>query len=110
MIEYVRTLRVTNPDSKLYAASGVRDEAKMGGGEEKVLAIRDETLGGVLAPPDFIADVVRGIVQFSPIREIATVRQTSRTSVQYRSEPETLRPSGHLSSQRERRRRVGLTD
>lgn len=51
--------------------------------EGKVLAIRDETLGGVLAPPDFIADVVKGIIQYSPIRQIATTRQTSRMSVQF---------------------------
>lgn len=51
--------------------------------ESKVLALRDETLGGVLAPPDFIAEVVKGIVQYSPIRDIATVRPTSRTSIQY---------------------------
>jgi HK97 family phage major capsid protein len=82
MIHYVRTLRV--PDgSKLYAASGVRDEPKMDGMEQKVLAIRDESLGGVLAPPDFVAGVVKGIIQFSPIRQIATVRPTSRTSIQY---------------------------
>ena len=51
--------------------------------ESKVLTIRDETTGGVLAPPDFIAQVVQGIIQFSPIRALATVRQTSRTSVQF---------------------------
>jgi hypothetical protein len=34
--------------------------------ESKVLALRDETLGGVLAPPDFIAEVVKGVVQYSP--------------------------------------------
>lgn len=83
MIEYVRTTRVTNPSCKLYAASGVRDEAKMDGVEQKVLAIRDESLGGVLAPPDFINDVVKAIIQFSPIRSIATVRPTSRTSIQF---------------------------
>jgi HK97 family phage major capsid protein len=51
--------------------------------ESKVLAIRDETLGGVLAPADFVAEVIKGIVQYSPIRDIAKKRQTSRTSVQY---------------------------
>jgi HK97 family phage major capsid protein len=82
MIEYVRTTRISNPESKLYAASGVMDEVKFDG-EQKVLAIRDETLGGVLAPADFIADVVAGIIQYSPIRDIATVRPTSRTSIQF---------------------------
>ena len=52
-------------------------------GEQKVLAIRDETLGGVLAPPEFIAEIVKGIIQYSPIRQIATTRQTSRTSIQF---------------------------
>lgn len=50
--------------------------------ESKVLSLRDETLGGVLAPADFIAEVIKGQVQYSPIRSIAKVRQTSRTSVQ----------------------------
>lgn len=51
--------------------------------EQKVLTIRDEATGGVLAPPDFIASVVQGVIQFSPIRALATVRQTSRTSIQF---------------------------
>lgn len=49
--------------------------------ESKVMTLRDETLGGVLAPVDFIAEVIKGIVQYSPIRSIAKVRQTSRTSI-----------------------------
>ena len=53
------------------------------GGETKVLAVRDETLGGVLAPPEFINEMVKGIIQYSPIRGIVTTRQTSRTSIQY---------------------------
>ncbi len=77
--EFVRHGRVSNPGSQLLSSKSGRD----GGLESKVLAIRDESLGGVLAPPDFIADVVAGIIQFSPIRGIASVRQTSRTSVQY---------------------------
>jgi HK97 family phage major capsid protein len=51
--------------------------------ESKVLQLRDETLGGALAPPDFVAQVVKGIVQFSPVRDIVQVRPTSRTSVQF---------------------------
>jgi HK97 family phage major capsid protein len=50
--------------------------------EVKALAIRDATLGGVLAPAEYIAEVIKGIVQYSPIRNIATVRRTSRTSAQ----------------------------
>jgi HK97 family phage major capsid protein len=50
--------------------------------EVKAMAIRDESLGGVLAPAEFIAEVIKGVVQFSPIRKVAKVRTTSRTSVQ----------------------------
>jgi HK97 family phage major capsid protein len=58
----------------------LRDKGDM---ESKALVIRDETLGGVLAPPEFVAEVIKGIVQYSPIRDIASVRQTTRTSVQF---------------------------
>jgi HK97 family phage major capsid protein len=50
--------------------------------EIKAMAIRDETLGGVLAPAEYIAEVIKGVVQFSPIRNVAKVRRTSRTSAQ----------------------------
>ena len=66
-------------ESKLISSKGYDNPHP----ESKVLAIRDESLGGVLAPPDFIAQVVQGIIQFSPIRALAYVRQTSRTSVQF---------------------------
>ncbi len=49
--------------------------------ESKVLKVGDATLGGVLAPVDFIAEVIKGVVQYSPIRSIAAVRKTSRTSI-----------------------------
>jgi HK97 family phage major capsid protein len=48
--------------------------------EAKAMAIRDGALGGVLAPADFIAEVIKGIVQYSPIRDVAKVRKISRTS------------------------------
>ena len=51
--------------------------------ESKVLQLRDEPLGGALAPPEFVDEIVKGIVQSAPIRTLATVRPTSRTSVQY---------------------------
>lgn len=58
--------------------------------ETKALAIRDETLGGVLAPPEFVADIIKGVVQYSPIRDIAGIRQTSRTSIQFPKRTGTL--------------------
>lgn len=54
-----------------------------GDSESKTLVIRDESQGGVLAPTDFVAEVIKGIVQYSPIRSIARVKPTSRTSVTF---------------------------
>ncbi len=79
MVEFLRKGGISNGRSLLLSSKSSKDH----GLEEKVLAIRDESLGGVLAPPDFIAEIVAGIIQYSPIRSIASVRQTSRTSVQY---------------------------
>jgi HK97 family phage major capsid protein len=50
--------------------------------EIKAMAIRDESLGGVLAPAEYIAEVIKGVVQYSPIRNVAKIRKTSRTSAQ----------------------------
>lgn len=49
--------------------------------ESKVMTLADESLGGILAPPDFIAEVIKGIVQYSPVRQYVRVRRTSRQSI-----------------------------
>ncbi|MDR5728409.1 MAG: phage major capsid protein, partial [Terriglobia bacterium] len=80
LVEFARTGRVTREGSSLLST---KSSIGAGSNETKVLAIRDESLGGVLAPADYVATVVKGIIQFSPIRQISTVRQTSRTSIQF---------------------------
>lgn len=50
--------------------------------ESKIMTATDESTGGVLAPADFIAEVIKGIIEYSPIRNIARVRPTSRRSSQ----------------------------
>lgn len=44
----------------------------------KVLSTDDDTAGGYLAPGEFVAELVRDIVEFSPVRSVARVRTTSR--------------------------------
>jgi HK97 family phage major capsid protein len=51
-------------------------------GERKVLTIADPTTGGYLAPPEFVQQIIKGETEFSPVRSIANVRQTSYRSVQ----------------------------
>jgi len=41
----------------------------------------DNTAGGYLAPPDFVREMLRNLVLFSPIREVARVAQTGSGQV-----------------------------
>ena len=49
--------------------------------EARSLIVGDGTRGGFLAPPEFVAEVLKGIVEFSPIRQAARVGSTSLGSV-----------------------------
>jgi len=49
--------------------------------EVKALRVADDTAGGYLAPAEFVAEVDKNLVAFSPIREAARVGSTSSGSV-----------------------------
>jgi HK97 family phage major capsid protein len=49
----------------------------------KMMTASDESTGGVLAPSDFVAEVIKGIIEFSPVRGIARVRPTSARSSKF---------------------------
>lgn len=49
----------------------------------KVMTVSDESQGGVLAPSDFIAEMIKGVIEFSPIRGIAKVRSTTARSSKF---------------------------
>jgi HK97 family phage major capsid protein len=45
--------------------------------EQKVLIESDDSSAGFLAPDEFVGEIIKGIVLYSPIRKIARVRPTS---------------------------------
>lgn len=49
--------------------------------EEKSMIAGDDTTGGFLAPSEFVTEIIRGVVDFSPIRSLARVRTTSNRSI-----------------------------
>ncbi|RAI43977.1 phage major capsid protein [Rhodoplanes roseus] len=53
----------------------------LGADEVKSLRVADDSSGGYLAPAQFVAEVDKNIVQFSPIREAARVGSTASGSV-----------------------------
>lgn len=50
--------------------------------EVKKLTISDDTTGGFLAPKEYVGDIIKGIVLYSPVRGLARIRTTSQRSVQ----------------------------
>ena len=50
--------------------------------ELKVLTASTDTAGGYLAPPEYVRELTKTIVEISPIRSIARVRTTTNRSIQ----------------------------
>lgn len=51
--------------------------------ELKTLTVSSDTQGGYLAPTEMSAEFIRDLVEFSPIRTLATVRTTAAPAVSY---------------------------
>ncbi|MEG8220124.1 phage major capsid protein [Sphingomonas sp. HH69] len=75
--------------------------------EVKALRVADDTAGGYLAPADFAAEVVKGIVERSPIRQAARVGTTSSGEVILPKR--TGQPTGHWVGETEDRTETGAT-
>jgi HK97 family phage major capsid protein len=67
--------------AKAFAAV-LRGKADVTPEQYKLLHTGSDTAGGYLAPLEYVQDILKNIVEFSPIRSIATVRTTSRAGVQ----------------------------
>jgi HK97 family phage major capsid protein/HK97 family phage prohead protease len=51
--------------------------------ETKTMIVGSDVNGGYLAPPDFTSEFIRNLVQFSPVRALASVRTTANPSQVY---------------------------
>jgi len=50
--------------------------------EVKVLTVSNDNTAGYLAPPEYVREIIKGIIEFSPVRSIARVRSTGQRSIQ----------------------------
>lgn len=50
--------------------------------EYKALALTPDTAGGYLAPIDYVREIIKGIILFSPVRTVASVRTTALKTVE----------------------------
>jgi HK97 family phage major capsid protein len=70
-----------NEERKAFTHYLRQGKESLGADEVKALRVADDTAGGYLAPADFVAEVVKGIVEQSPIRQAARVGSTSSGEV-----------------------------
>ncbi len=75
--------------------------------EVKALRTSDDTSGGYLAPAEFVAEVIKGIVEVSPIRQAARVGSTSSGSVMIPKR--TARPTANWEGELEDADETGST-
>jgi len=50
--------------------------------EVKVLTVANDNTAGYLAPPEYVREIIKGIVEISPVRSLARVRSTTNRSIQ----------------------------
>ena len=50
--------------------------------EVKVLTVSNDNTAGYLAPPEYVRELIKGIIEYSPIRSIARIRRTTHRSIQ----------------------------
>jgi HK97 family phage major capsid protein len=50
---------------------------------KNVLTVGDDTGGGYLAPAEYVKEIIKAIVEFSPMRKLARVVSTSSKSIQW---------------------------
>ncbi|MDN2582361.1 phage major capsid protein, partial [Aquibium sp. ELW1220] len=69
------------PERKAFKSFLRLGEQRMPGEEAKALVVADDTRGGYLAPAEFQAEVIKNLVEFSPVRQAARVGSTAAGSV-----------------------------
>lgn len=67
-------------ERKAFAAY-LRQGDKIAEEDRKALNVTSDTQGGFLAPPEMSSEVIRDLIEYSPIRSFASVRSTSADSV-----------------------------
>ncbi|MDS9467938.1 phage major capsid protein [Paracoccus sp. MBLB3053] len=57
--------------------------------DRKALIVASDPQGGYLAPPELSSEIIRDLIEFSPIRSVSSVRSTSAPSVVYPTRGDT---------------------
>ncbi len=96
-----------NPERKAFGA-WLRKGEKVDATEVKVLRVSDDTAGGYLAPMEYVREITKAAIEFSPARSLVRVRQTSQKAVQIPKRTGTF-AAGWVSEIGTRSETTGLT-
>lgn len=80
-LEATRKGASTSDDETVERKAAFRDFVRKGDVERKYLVEGTGNVGGFLVPDDFRSEVYNKIVEFSPVRQVATVLQTSSDKI-----------------------------
>ena len=61
---------------------GQRKAIELARAECKSLSVQTDTTGGYLAPPEYVREIIKGVTEMSPVRQLVRVRQTASKSIQ----------------------------
>lgn len=50
--------------------------------EMKTMALAPDTLGGYLAPTEYVREIIKGVTEITPFRAVARIRQTTQKAIQ----------------------------
>jgi HK97 family phage major capsid protein len=60
----------------------MRGDQRMAPERKAALIISDDTSGGYLSTPEYVREIIKAIVLYSPMRDLCTVRTTANKSIQ----------------------------
>ena len=66
----------------VHSPMGKSIEQALSPDEFKALTVSQDTAGGFLAPPEYVADILTDVVEWSPIRALCATRSTTRNELQ----------------------------
>ncbi|WP_081687970.1 phage major capsid protein [Rhizobium mesoamericanum] len=89
------------PERKAFTSFLKYGEQRMPVDETKALVVADDTRGGYLAPVEFSTEIIKAIVQYSPVRQVARVGSTGSSSIILPKR--TGRPQGQWVGETEQR-------
>jgi HK97 family phage major capsid protein len=97
-----------SPEEKGFSEYLRKGEQRIACDERKILRIADDPRAGYLAPAQFVAEIIKGEIEFSPVRELARIRPTSREAVEFPKRTGVF-AARHVSEIGDRTETEGLT-